>query len=241
MDFQNRVGHKFGTMGPATDQEIAMDRRERLRKLALETIDLSKDPYFLRNHLGSYECKLCLTLHTNEGSYLAHTQGKKHQINLSRRAAKEKQDLTIQPQPATSGGPRKTVKIGRPGYRVTKERDPETQQKALLFEVEYPEVADKVKPRHRFMSAYEQKVEPPESKFQYLLFACEPYETIGFKVPNMEIDKDSNKFYSNWDAQRKVFTMQIFFKEREEKELPALPQRAGATNLAFHGGGSMMR
>jgi len=241
MDFQNRVGHKFGTMGPATDQEIAMDRRERLRKLALETIDLSKDPYFLRNHLGSYECKLCLTLHTNEGSYLAHTQGKKHQINLARRAAKEKQDATIQPQPQTSSGPRKTVKIGRPGYRVTKERDPDSEQKALLFEVEYPEVPDKAKPRHRFMSAYEQKVEPPESKFQYLLLACEPYETIAFKVPNLEIDKDDNKFYVSWDRTRKVFTMQIFFRDRDEKELPALPQRAGATNLAFHGGGSFVR
>jgi len=241
MDFQNRVGHKFGTLGPATDQEVAMDRRERLRKLALETIDLSKDPYFMRNHLGSYECKLCLTLHTNEGSYLAHTQGKKHQINLARRAAKEKQDMTIQPQPQTSSGPRKTVKIGRPGYRVTKERDPTTQQKALLFEVEYPEAMEKVKPRHRFMSAYEQKVEAPESKFQYLLVACEPYETIGFKVPNMEIDKDDNRFYTNWDATRKVLTMQVFFKDRELRELPALTQKAGDTNLAFHGGGSFMR
>jgi len=243
MDFQNRVGHKTGTGGPATDQEVAADRRERLRKLALETIDLSKDPYFLRNHLGSYECKLCLTLHTNEGSYLAHTQGKKHQINLARRAAKEKQDATIQPQPARSAGPKKTVKIGRPGYRVTKERDPETQQKALLFEIEYPEALEKSRPRHRIMSAYEQKVEPPDEckGFNFLCFACEPYETVSFKVPNMEIDKSEQKFYQNWDKQRKVFTMQVFFKEKEEKELPALPQRAGTTNLAFHGGGSMMR
>merc|ERR1719265_2611262 len=179
----------------------------------------------MRNHLGSYECKLCLTLHTNEGSYLAHTQGKKHQINLARRAAKEKEDATIMPQPSTRTGPRKTVKIGRPGYRVTKERDPETQQKALLFEIEYPEVEDKCKPRHRFMSAYEQKMEAPDSLFQYLLFACEPYETIAFKVPNMEIDKESNKFYVNWDKTRKVFTMQAFFKDREASELPALPNR----------------
>ncbi|CAE8660137.1 unnamed protein product, partial [Polarella glacialis] len=235
MDFQNRVGHKFGTGGPATDQEIASDRRERLRKLALETIDLSKDPYFMRNHLGSYECKLCLTLHTNEGSYLAHTQGKKHQINLARRAHKEKQDATIQPQPNTSAGPRKTVKIGRPGYRVTKERDPDSQQKALLFEIEYPEAMENFKPRHRFMSAYEQKVEPPDNKYQYLLLACEPYETIAFKVPNMEIDKSETKFFSSWDKQRKVFTMQVYFKDREVQDLPALPQRAGATNLAFHG------
>ena len=36
----------------------------------------------MKNHLGKYECKLCLTLHNNEGSYLAHTQGKRHQENL---------------------------------------------------------------------------------------------------------------------------------------------------------------
>lgn len=60
---------------PSRSTLQAVDRRERLRRLALETIDLSKDPYFMRNHLGQYECRLCLTLHTNEGNYLAHTQG----------------------------------------------------------------------------------------------------------------------------------------------------------------------
>ena len=35
---------------------------------------ITQDPYFMRNHLGTYECKLCLTLHNNEASYLAHTQ-----------------------------------------------------------------------------------------------------------------------------------------------------------------------
>ena len=74
MDFQNRVGSKPGSGGVASFSNSNVDRRERLRKLALETIDLSKDPYFMKNHLGSYECKLCLTLHSNEGSYLAHTQ-----------------------------------------------------------------------------------------------------------------------------------------------------------------------
>jgi splicing factor 3A subunit 2 len=46
----------------------------------------------MRNHLGTFECKLCLTLHPNEGNYLAHTQGKRHQTNLARRAAKEARD-----------------------------------------------------------------------------------------------------------------------------------------------------
>jgi splicing factor 3A subunit 2 len=82
MDFQHRAGGKTGGGGVASASESNRDRRERLRQLALETINLAKDPYFMKNHLGTYECKLCLTLHNNEGSYLAHTQGKKHQSNL---------------------------------------------------------------------------------------------------------------------------------------------------------------
>ena len=79
----------------------------------------------MRNHLGTYECKLCLTLHNNEASYLAHTQGKKHQSNLARRAAKEAADAPVQPAPQKAGVEvKKFVKIGRPGYRVTKQRDP---------------------------------------------------------------------------------------------------------------------
>ena len=50
------------------------------------------------------------------------------------------------------------------------------------LQIDYPEIVDGVIPRHRFMAAYEQKVEPPDRKWQYLLFAAEPYETIGFKV-----------------------------------------------------------
>ena len=97
MDFQNRVGSKTGGGGQASYSESNRDRRERLAQLAAETIDLAKDPYFMRNHLGTYECKLCLTLHNNEASYLAHTQGKKHQSNLARRAAKEAKEAPIQP------------------------------------------------------------------------------------------------------------------------------------------------
>lgn len=224
MDFQNRVGHKTGSGAPASAQDLAMDRRERLRRLAMETIDLSKDPYMIRNHLGQIECKLCLTLHTNEASYLSHTQGKKHQTNLGRRAAKEKADQVIFPQPKKIT-PKKTVKIGRPGYRVTKMRDPDTTQKALMFEIDYPEIDDNVKPRHRFMSAWEQRVETPDAKFQYLLFAADPYEIIAFKIPNMEIDRQDSKFYSNWNAEKKTYVLQLCFKNREERPLPALPQR----------------
>merc|ERR1712182_149215 len=99
-------------------------------------------------------------------------------------------------------------------------REPETNQKALLFEIEYPEVEDKCRPRHRFMSAYEQKMDTPDNKFQYLLFACEPYETIAFKVPNMDVDKSERKFYVHCDKTRKVFTMQVFSKRGCSRSCP---------------------
>ena len=132
-------GAKAGSGGVASDIQAKVDRRERLRQLALQTVDLQKDPYFMRNHLGTYECKLCLTLHNNEGNYLAHTQGKRHQQNLARRAAKEARDNPVLPQAQRNQiKPKKSIKIGRPGYRVTKQLDPETQQRSLLFEVDFP-------------------------------------------------------------------------------------------------------
>ena len=78
MDMQNRPGAKTGSGGMASASEANIERNNRLRRLHMETADVSNDPYIMRNHLGSFECRLCLTLHTNEASYLAHTTGKKH-------------------------------------------------------------------------------------------------------------------------------------------------------------------
>ncbi|XP_066388314.1 uncharacterized protein [Miscanthus floridulus] len=220
-------GSKPGSGGAASAQNEAIDRRERLRRLALETIDLAKDPYFMRNHLGSYECKLCLTLHNNEGNYLAHTQGKRHQTNLAKRAAREAKDAPAQPQPNKRKlAPRKSVKIGRPGYKVTKQYDPETKQHSFLFEIGYPEIEDNCKPRHRFMSSYEQKVQSWDKRYQYLLFAAEPYEIIAFKIPSTEIDKSASKFFSYWDPDKKEYLLQLYFKPRPpeaHKPPPAPP------------------
>ena len=173
----------------------------------------------MKNHLGKYECKLCLTLHNNEGNYLAHTQGKRHQQNLARRAAKEARDNPVLPQAQRNQiKPKKSIKIGRPGYRVTKQLDPETQQRSLLFEVDFPEIDSGLQPRHRFMSAYEQKVEAPDRGWQYLLFAAEPYETIAFKIPNLEIDKDPSKFQTTWDDENKTFALQLYFKSTTQSQ-----------------------
>uniref|UniRef100_A0A383WL24 Matrin-type domain-containing protein n=1 Tax=Tetradesmus obliquus TaxID=3088 RepID=A0A383WL24_TETOB len=211
-------GAKPGSGGVASAQQEGIDRRERLRRLALETIDLAKDPYYMRNHLGQIECRLCLTLHNNEGNYLAHTQGKRHQQNLAKRAAREAAEKQAAPAPQRRVQIKKTVKIGRPGYRVTKQYDLETRQRSLLFQVEYPEIEEGTRPRHRFMSAYEQKVETADKSFQYLLFAAEPYEVIGFKVPNAEVVKQEDFFYAHWDPDAHTYSMQIVFKAPKEQQ-----------------------
>merc|ERR1711998_434079 len=113
-----------------------VERRERLRRLALETIDLDKDPYFMKNHCGKYECRLCLTLHSNEGSYLAHTQGKRHQKHLAKRATKDCTEKAIQPYPE-------------------KRMERQKNQRSLLFQIYYPEIDYATKPYHRLMSSFE--------------------------------------------------------------------------------------
>jgi len=216
MDFSAR-GAKAGSGGVASASLSNVDRRERLRQLALDTVDLNNDPYFMKNHLGKYECKLCLTFHTNEGSYLAHTQGKRHQQNLGRRTARLAQQRGQPVVEKKKIEPRKTVKIGRPGYKVVKQKNRDTNQRSLLFQIHYPQADEGLRPRFRFMSAYEQKVEPPNDKFQYLLFAAEPYEVIGFKVPNKEIDQAEGRFYTHWDDEKMLFTLQLHFKSEEQE------------------------
>lgn len=217
VDRQNRVGSKFGGGGQSSGQQSERERKERLRQLALETVDLAKDPYLMRNHLGTYECKLCLTLHTNEGNYLAHTQGKKHQAGLAKRAAMEaklKGKTNVGPvcPAATTTLNIQRVKIGRPGYEITKSRHHKTNQRCLSFQLHFPEIDSNVQPRHRFMSAFEQRVEsPPDRRFQYLLIAADPYETVAFKIPNEKIERSEGMFVTNWDSTERKFTLTLYF------------------------------
>lgn len=53
------------------------------------------------------------------------------------------------------------------------------------------------------MSSFEQKIQPPDKRWQYLLFAAEPYETIAFKIPSREIDKSDDKFWTLWNRETK--------------------------------------
>lgn len=172
--------------------------------------------------MGSYECRLCLTVHQNDGSYLAHTQGRKHQTNLARRAAREekegRRDGGVGPNMQHIQVRKNFVKIGRPGYKITKIRDRVTRQDGLRVQVQYPELPTGNVPRHRFMSAWEQKVEEPDKAFQYLLLAAEPYETIAIKLQARDIDRSARGLWDWYDVDNKEYWLQVLFKtERDER------------------------
>lgn len=158
---EDKQFNKIGTGGYSSISMINLERRDRLRKIAAETTDLMKDPYFYRNHMGIYECKLCLTIHNNEGSYLAHTQSKKHQTNLNKRKVIEAkhnlfmQELKNEQKEKMEDLKIKYVKIGRPAYRIAKEKDFMSHKRKIKFVIEYPLIKDDITPQFRIMSELE--------------------------------------------------------------------------------------
>ena len=233
---------KPGSGGVASAEATHIARRERLRALAVETAELSSDPYLLRNHLGSYECRLCMTLHTNEGSYLAHTQAKKHQQNLARRQAKLNQDSAAALLPSLGagssahgaagegsaaaaarrrrlqqgGGRAAQGAAGTPGYRIVKQFDPATARLSLLFSLSYPLVPRGQQPRHRFMSTFEQQREARDAAHQYIVVAAEPYQVVAFKVPNQELERGEGGVISHWNEEQHTLTLHVTFKAQQQ-------------------------
>jgi splicing factor 3A subunit 2 len=89
-------------------------------------------------------------------------------------------------------------------------------QRCLSFELQYPDIAEDLQPRHRFMSAFEQRIDlPADRRYQYLLFAAEPYETVAFKIPNEPVDKGEDRFVTHWDPETRRFTVTLYFTEPE--------------------------
>ena len=62
-------------------------------------------------------------------------------------------------------------------------------------------------PKFRIMSTYEQRKEPIDARYQYLLLAAEPYETIAFKIPSVKIDFSKGKFLEKWEADTRQYTL----------------------------------
>lgn len=213
MDFQNRPGAKYGQGVMMTSSDAATTRRELQRKLLLETTDLTNDPYVFKNHLGQFECRLCLTMHSNEGSYLAHTRGKKHQTNLKKSLSRDVEGETTAVAPVSQQQAKNLSRIGLPAYTIQKEVDPITAEQKIHFEVHYGEIIDGTQPDYRIINAFEQKMEAPDNSYLYLLFAADPYETICVKIPNKRIKTEGNYTRKLWDRKSRRFYVTIWYEK----------------------------
>jgi len=132
---------------------------------------------------------------------------------LGRRAAKDAQtDAKGESDIKKLVKVKKSLKIGRPGYKILKKYETTLKQNGLEFELHYPDIESGIQPRHRFMSAFEQRIGPPGKDFQYLLFAAEPYETVGFRIPNLQLDKSKGAFETSWNKESKRFKLSLAFE-----------------------------
>lgn len=234
MDYSGRVNAKKGGGGVAGKEETNIHTRNRIKELlATQVLDLDNDPYVFRNHLGLLECKLCLTTHVSESSYISHLGGRKHQMNLEKRRVLDEKYANSNNQPRATTvlsinniPKRRWDKIGKPEYKLTKVRHPESLQVGILLNVKYPKIAVD-EPFFRFMSYYELSTKnqtalktddsDPDTN-QYLVVSAEPYQNICFTLPNKEIDKPqdvtqmSETYWWHWDNDTKEFFLQFMYK-----------------------------
>jgi len=112
--------------------------------------------------------------------FLANVRTASIDAGVYRRAARDAKDSTqyqqalITAQQQAMAVPLKQfVKIGSPGYDVTKVKDPFTGQLGLYFRIQYPRIKPDVVPVYRLMSSFEQKVEQADRNYQYLIVSAD--------------------------------------------------------------------
>jgi len=205
------VGGRTGG-GEYNAQLDKIERSHRLSTLKLQDKDLSEEQNLFRNQYGLLECKLCCTHHRTEASYIAHTYGKQHQRNLERRrvvlARKEAMvggcRTGAQPKPPPST--HKLPKIGDPGFNIYRTKNP-SGSLSILFELTYDQIKKNTAPKYRIMSTFEQKMEAPDPRYQFVLFAAQPYNTVAFKIPNLPILED--QIIEEWKPNEHLYTFQV--------------------------------
>mmetsp|Transcript_34292 Transcript_34292/g.55179 ORF Transcript_34292/g.55179 Transcript_34292/m.55179 type:complete len:190 (+) Transcript_34292:45-614(+) len=168
--------------------------REILKKRAIELFDLKDDPFYIRLD-NKFKCKLCLTMHRSESSYLAHTQGKRHNKNIKKRNLAVDNKNIIQTDHSFFDNQRN---LSKPAYKVTKAYCKITHKKIIFIEVIYEYNLPEDVPDYRILTTYEQSIEKPDNNYQYLLVASPNYVTICFKIPNLLIDYENQFTYSYW-------------------------------------------
>lgn len=243
-------GVKMGIGGIATDELLQRQRAQQIKKLQHDVYDLKKDPYYTTTDMGIIECSLCKTTHRTPEGYIQHTEGKKHRDSLHLRQFHQKKMLASKNQVAQGvaqglgGGKGNSLlsnpkqhqqqfisrpTIGLPQYDVVKQYCPDTGHHAIAFKIHYPFIEQGLRPRYELLSVFQQKVEQPDPRFQYLVFAAEPYNNMAVKIPN--VPRAAKRILTDWDTTTKTFILQMGFSDDFESKFRTTQEALGAKSL----------
>lgn len=209
------------------------------------TSKAKQSEWYAKNHLGQILCRLCSSQHRDDDNFLVHLESRRHSENIktieraraqvareqeaARALAQQQQhDDHMAQMQDTLGATnykapttRREARVGKPKVVFHTEPNPQANTCKVLFEVSYPLAATEqdptMRPMHRWVNTHEQNVEEKNDSIVYLLFACEPYETVAYtfpaRVPITTADSvkhmpDAGQRYAcHWDPVRKVYTL----------------------------------
>ena len=190
--------------------------------------------FYSRNNRGLVRCRLCDTVHRDEENFIVHLSAKRHVSNLERLQAarqqvrsqqQDKERLVQQSVNSTHKAPRPAVdprtaskpsgpRVGKPVVTYRLEPDAQLKICRVWFNIDYPHVDETCRPLHRWISTYEQHVEPQDERWKYLLFACDPYDTVSYKfpaqIPVATADthpNDKSHYSCEWDAVQRRYSL----------------------------------
>jgi len=201
------------------DAQAKAEERAKRERVMNADDDLAKDPHLARGAGGQYHCKVCITTHPTEANYKVHREGKRHKMNVQRqeesakRATQQRQDAIASQQNPQAPERSRVLKVPSnaplPSHNVLKYSDPAVGKRAVCITVQVPNVPAGASPSHRLMNSHEQRVEPVNPKVLYLLVACEPYKTVGFKIPTQGLEQQN--ITTHWDVEKKTFTVHLYY------------------------------
>ena len=190
-----------------------INRVNRIKELQTTNTDLKNDEFYFTNQNGFIECRLCCTHHKTRANYISHTYGKVHQRNLARKLVIDSKKAAWQAgnhvgsQPTSKTVTIKRETLGKPEFSVSKHMDNRFGILRVLFEITYKEIKKNSFPMYRVMSAYEQQIEEPDPRYQYVLFAAIPYDTIAIKIPNLPLI--SERTIEEWKVHDQTYYLEL--------------------------------
>lgn len=202
--------------------------------MSLFAVDATKvaraNEFYTTNHMGEAMCKLCnCVCHTAE-KFLNHVDGNRHQKMLARvarekeykarleaeaRNARDAQKMvasgkTLNVVSGLDQKPQHATPYGRPTFRYRVESDPTVHECKVWFEINFPNVPEGSRPLYRWLSTWEQLVEPSDASVVYLVVAAEGYESISFKFPaklQRRAGGDVPGEMAHWDNSAKKYSL----------------------------------